>query len=116
MNTWKKIKNIVIEISAPFFLDSLLKSIKDTSLKIKLKKYISLKDLDSCLKLLDNQDRAFKKSNGQWTYFANDAAYHLEKYNRKFELELHDFLLDFVIMGIGALANGENSGISSLFP
>ena len=28
-------------------------------------------------KLLDNEDRALKKSNGEWTYFANDAAYHL---------------------------------------
>ncbi len=35
--------------------------------------------------LLDNQDRAFKKSNGEWTYFANDAAYHLDKFNRKFD-------------------------------
>ena len=36
-------------------------------------------------KVLDDQDRAFKKSNGDWTYFANDAAYHLDKYNRKFD-------------------------------
>ncbi len=35
--------------------------------------------------LNDNQDRAFKKSNGDWTYFANDAAYHFDKYNRKFD-------------------------------
>ena len=35
--------------------------------------------------MLDDQDRAFKKSNGEWTYFANDAAYHLDKYNRKFD-------------------------------
>ncbi len=35
--------------------------------------------------LLDNQDRAIKKSNGEWTYFANDAAYHLDKFNRKFD-------------------------------
>ncbi len=35
--------------------------------------------------ILDDQDRAFKKSNGEWTYFANDAAYHLDKYNRKFD-------------------------------
>ena len=34
--------------------------------------------------ILDDQDRAFKKSNGEWTYFANDAAYHLDKYNREF--------------------------------
>ncbi len=35
--------------------------------------------------IFDNQDRAFRKSNGDWTYFANDAAYHLDKYNRKFD-------------------------------
>ena len=34
--------------------------------------------------LLDNQDRALKKSNGEWTYFANDAAYHLDKCKRNF--------------------------------
>jgi arginyl-tRNA synthetase len=36
-------------------------------------------------KILDDQDRAFKKSNGEWTYFANDAAYHLDKYNRNYD-------------------------------
>ena len=35
--------------------------------------------------IFDDQDRALKKSNGEWTYFANDAAYHLDKYNRKFD-------------------------------
>ncbi len=35
--------------------------------------------------IFDDQDRAFKKSNGEWTYFANDAAYHLDKYNRRFD-------------------------------
>lgn len=35
--------------------------------------------------LLDDQDRAFKKSNGEWTYFANDSAYHLDKYKRNFD-------------------------------
>ena len=35
--------------------------------------------------IFDDQDRAFKKSNGEWTYFANDAAYHLDKFNRKFD-------------------------------
>ena len=36
-------------------------------------------------RLIDDQDRAFKKSNGEWTYFANDAAYHFNKYQRKFD-------------------------------
>ncbi len=35
--------------------------------------------------LLDNEDRALKKSNGEWTYFANDAAYHLDKCKRNFD-------------------------------
>ncbi len=36
-------------------------------------------------KLIDDQDRPFKKSNGEWTYFANDAAYHYDKYKRNFD-------------------------------
>ncbi len=36
-------------------------------------------------KLFDDVDRSFKKSNGEWTYFANDAAYHYDKYIRKFD-------------------------------
>ena len=57
-DTLKKIgvTNIIIEISAPFFLNSLLKTIKDTKLKIKLKKFIELRDLNSCLKLLKNHE------------------------------------------------------------
>jgi len=35
--------------------------------------------------LFDNEDRAFKKANGKWTYFANDSAYHYDKYLRKFD-------------------------------
>ena len=35
--------------------------------------------------LLDNEDRALKKSNGEWTYFANDAAYHFDKCKRNFD-------------------------------
>ena len=33
----------------------------------------------------DDADRPFKKVNGEWTYFANDAAYHYEKYLREFD-------------------------------
>ena len=33
----------------------------------------------------DDNDRAFQKSNGEWTYFANDAAYHLDKCKRNFD-------------------------------
>ena len=33
----------------------------------------------------DDTDRALKKNDGSWTYFANDVAYHSDKINRKFE-------------------------------
>jgi len=33
----------------------------------------------------DEVDRALKKSDGTWTYFATDMAYHLDKYQRGFE-------------------------------
>tara|TARA_R110000824_G_scaffold155226_1_gene327579 strand:- start:134357 stop:136102 length:1746 start_codon:yes stop_codon:yes gene_type:complete len=32
----------------------------------------------------DDQDRALKKSDGSWTYFAPDIAYHFDKFNRGF--------------------------------
>ena len=50
------VKNIVIEISAPFFLDSLLKKIIDKDLKLKLKKFIKLKDINNCLNLLKKNE------------------------------------------------------------
>ncbi len=50
------VKNIVIEITAPFFLDSLLKKITNKELKNKLKKFIELKDVNSCLKLLKKEE------------------------------------------------------------
>ena len=30
-------------------------------------------------------DRSFKKADGEWTYFANDAAYHYDKYLRGYD-------------------------------
>ncbi len=48
------VTNIVIEISAPFFLESLLREIKNHHLKKELIKYINLKDLNSCLNILEN--------------------------------------------------------------
>ena len=35
--------------------------------------------------LSDDKDRSFKKANGEWTYFANDAAYHFNKYSRNYD-------------------------------
>ncbi len=52
------VRNIVIEISAPFYLRSLLNKIKDKKLKIKLNKFIQLKDLNSCLKLIKDNEIA----------------------------------------------------------
>ncbi len=34
----------------------------------------------------DDKDRALQKSNGEWTYFASDVAYHKNKLDRKFDL------------------------------
>jgi arginyl-tRNA synthetase len=34
----------------------------------------------------DDSDRALKKSDGSWTYFANDVAYHYNKIERQFDL------------------------------
>ncbi len=36
-------------------------------------------------KFSDDNDRPFKKENGEWTYFANDAAYHYNKFSRNFD-------------------------------
>ena len=33
----------------------------------------------------DDSDRAIQKENGDWTYFANDSAYHYNKYSRNFD-------------------------------
>ena len=33
----------------------------------------------------DDNDRSFKKADGEWTYFANDAAYHYDKYLRGYD-------------------------------
>ncbi len=48
------VKNIVIEISAPFFINNLLKKIRDKKLKLDVIKFIEHKDIDNCLKLLKN--------------------------------------------------------------
>ncbi len=41
--------------------------------------------LFSSSKIYDDVDRPFKKDNGEWTYFANDAAYHYDKIKRNFD-------------------------------
>lgn len=49
------VKKIVIEITAPFFLDSLIKKIQSKNIKNKLKKFIQLKDINNCLNLLEDE-------------------------------------------------------------
>ena len=36
----------------------------------------------------DDVDRPIKKSDGSWTYFASDIAYHLDKYQRGFDMQI----------------------------
>ena len=52
----------------------------------------------------DDKDRALKKSDGSWTYFAGDVAYHKNKLERKF---------DFLINILGADHTGYIKRISS---
>ncbi len=42
----------------------------------------------------DDQDRAMKKSNGSWTYFAGDVAYHWDKLSRGFDALVNIFGAD----------------------
>lgn len=44
----------------------------------------------------DDFDRALKKSDGSWTYFAGDLAYHLHKYKRNFDHLLNIFGCDHI--------------------
>jgi len=39
----------------------------------------------------DEKDRVLVRSNGQWTYFANDVAYHLAKFDRDFDMAVDIF-------------------------
>ena len=57
------VKNIVIEISAPFFIESLLKKIRNKKIRSNLIKSIKLKDIKNCLSLLQNEEiiETFKK-------------------------------------------------------
>ena len=41
----------------------------------------------------DDKDRALQKTDGSWTYFASDVAYHKNKLDRKFDL-LINILVD----------------------
>tara|TARA_B100000886_G_scaffold238621_1_gene167268 strand:+ start:2296 stop:3411 length:1116 start_codon:yes stop_codon:yes gene_type:complete len=50
------IKHITIEISIPTLLDRLLNNIKQTEVRNQIQRFISFKDLNNCLDLLQNKD------------------------------------------------------------
>lgn len=61
----------------------------------------------------DDVDRALKKSDGSWTYFANDMAYHLDKFRRGFPMMIdvwgadHGGYIKRMQAGVKALTQGE---------
>ena len=57
----------------------------------------------------DDVDRAIKKSDGSWTYFAPDIAYHLDKYRRG-----HDLLIDVFGADHGGYAKRIKAAVAAL--
>ncbi|WP_299393701.1 arginine--tRNA ligase [Pelagibius sp.] len=63
----------------------------------------------------DDVDRALKKSDGSWTYFANDMAYHLDKFRRGFPMMIdvwgadHGGYIKRMQAGVKALTQGEGA-------
>ncbi|USO02069.1 MAG: arginine--tRNA ligase [Alphaproteobacteria bacterium] len=61
----------------------------------------------------DDQNRAMKKADGTWTYFASDVAYHYDKYQRGFEKMINIFGADHIgyikrlKAAVKALSNGK---------
>jgi arginyl-tRNA synthetase len=61
----------------------------------------------------DDQDRALKKSDGSWTYFAPDIAYHLDKFNRGYRKLIdvwgadHSGYIKRVKAAVAAVTDGE---------
>ncbi len=61
----------------------------------------------------DDEDRALKKNDGSWTYFANDLAYHLDKFRRGFSDmidvwgEDHSGYVKRTTAGVKALTDGK---------
>lgn len=61
----------------------------------------------------DDVDRALKKSDGSWTYFAGDMAYHLDKFRRGFALMIdvwgadHGGYIKRMTAGVKALTDGK---------
>ncbi len=63
----------------------------------------------------DDVDRPLKKSDGSWTYFANDIAYHLDKYRRGFLRQIdiwgadHSGYVKRMRSAVTAVSDGEAS-------
>ncbi len=63
----------------------------------------------------DDVDRPLKKSDGSWTYFANDIAYHLDKYRRGFLRQIdvwgadHGGYIKRMRSAVTAVSDGEAS-------
>ena len=57
----------------------------------------------------DEVDRPLQKSNGEWTYFANDIAYHFDKYNRGSE-----YLIDILGADHGGYVKRMNAAVKAL--
>jgi len=57
----------------------------------------------------DDIDRPMKKSDGSWTYFANDIAYHFDKHRRGFEVMIDIFGADH-----GGYVKRMNAAVSAL--
>jgi len=63
----------------------------------------------------DDIDRPLKKSDGSWTYFAGDMAYHLDKFRRGFPLMIdvwgadHGGYVKRMTAGVKALTGGEGA-------
>jgi len=57
----------------------------------------------------DEVDRPLQKSNGEWTYFANDIAYHFDKYKRG-----SDHLIDILGADHGGYVKRMNASVKAL--
>lgn len=61
----------------------------------------------------DDVDRPMKKSDGSWTYFANDIAYHFDKYKRGYKTMIDIFGADHggyvkrMVAAVAAMSGGE---------
>ena len=68
----------------------------------------------------DDSDRALKKSDGSWTYFANDVVYHYDKISRNFDLLInilgadHAGYLKRQISCVNAMSDGKQKIISKV--